>query len=376
MAEYAVYTYEPDFVTPPGDTLLELLEERGISQSELARRMNRPIKTINGIIRAKKAITPETALQLELVLGAPAHVWLNLEQHYQEHLARRAANESLQTQQTWLNHFPVKAMQQRGWLPQIQDKSHLLVTLLQFFGIAEPASWEDLWSNCLVNYRKTNAYNSSAYALSVWLRQGEIEAQETMCAPYNETHFRQLLKHELRALTCLTPDQFEPQLVDLCSGVGVAVVFVPQIDGARVSGATRWLTKDKALIQLSLRYKSNDHFWFTFFHEAAHIFLHGKRDVFIDEEDGTDDAKEREANQFAADMLIPPAPYADFVRRNKRISKAAVLQFAQTQDIAPGIVVGRLQHDGHLPYTHLNGLKDSFVWTTGLSEAVHTQSNE
>lgn len=363
MAEATMYAYDPDFVTPPGDTLLELLEDHGMSQSELAQRMNRPIKTINGIIRGKKAITAETALQLERVFGTPASFWLNREHHYQEHLARRAADQALQAQQGWLTNFPIGAMQACGWLPQAQDKSQLLVALLQFFGIAEPASWDDLWADCLVNYRKTTAYESSDFALSVWLRQGEIEAQEIACAPYNESRFRELLRGELRTLSRLSPEQFAPQLVASCAAVGVAVVFVPQIDGARVSGATRWLTKDKALIQLSLRYKTNDHFWFTFFHEAAHIVLHGKRDVFINNEDGADDEKEQEANQFSADMLIPPTVYNRFVQLNKRMSRAAVLQFADTQGIAPGIVVGRLQHDGHLPFTHLNKLKERFEWT-------------
>lgn len=364
MAEATLYAYEPDFVTPPGDTLLELLDDRGMSQTELARRMNRPIKTINGIIRGKKAITAETALQLERVFGTPASFWLNRERHYQEHLARRAANQALQTQQGWLTNFPVATMQARGWLPQTDDTAHTLVALLQFFGIAEPASWDDLWADCLVSYRKTNAYESSDFALSVWLRQGEIEAQEIMCAPYEETRFKRLLRSDLRALTRLSPEQFAPQLVALCADVGVAVVFVPQIDGARVSGATRWLTKDKALIQLSLRYKTNDHFWFTFFHEAAHIVLHGKRDVFINEDDGVDDEKEREADQFARDTLIDPAAYAQFVSQHpaRRISKVAVEQFAQQIGIAPGILVGRLQHDKHIPYRNLNGLKDKFEW--------------
>ncbi|MCA9939846.1 MAG: HigA family addiction module antidote protein [Anaerolineales bacterium] len=363
MAKSTTYTYEPDFVTPPGDTLLELLQEREISQSELARRMNRPIKTINEIIRAKKEVTAETALQLELVLGTPAHVWLNLEQNYQEHLARRAANEALQAEQGWLDNFPVKDMQGWGWLPEVAGKAQLLVALLQFFGIAEPASWNDLWSDSLVNFRRTAAYASSEYALSAWLRQGEIQAQDVSCAPYDDAQFRNLLQKEIRALTCLSPEDFEASLVTLCASVGVAVVFVPQIAGARVSGATRWLTKDKALLQLSLRYKTNDHFWFTFFHEAAHILLHGKRDVFIDEDNGAATEKEQQADRFAANTLVPPQAYKAFVSAQTRLSKQAVSQFAETLGIAPGIVVGRLQHDGHLRYTHLNGLKERFTWT-------------
>lgn len=362
MTEPITYTYEPDFVTPPGETLLELLEERHMTQSELAQRMGRPLKTINEIIRGKTQLTPETALQLELVFGTPARVWLNLEQNYREHLARQAADESLQAYQTWLDRFPIKDMQTKGWLPNGRDRAKLLVDLLQFFGLATPDSWEDIWAGCLVSYRKTAAYESNDHALSVWLRQGELEAQDIHCAPYDEAAFKRLLFHNIRTLTCATPETFVPQLVNLCAGAGVAVTLVPQIEGARVSGATRWLAKDKALIQLSLRYKTNDHFWFTFFHEAGHIILHGKRDVFINVEDADGDAKEQEANQFAANTLIPPTAYGAFVQKTQRFSETAVRQFATEMGIAPGIVVGRLQHDAHLPYKHLNGLKEKFVW--------------
>ena len=362
MIDQVTVAYQPDFVSPPGDTILELLEEQNMTQSGLAQRMGRPVKTVNEIIHGKKSLTPETALQLELVLGAPARIWLNLEQQYREHLARQAEDEALQEQLDWLALFPVKDMQNKGWLPTTTNESELLVALLQFFGLANPNSWEDIWSGCLVNYRKTSAYESTDYALSTWLRQGERQAQTIRCAPYDVTAFMQLLQNEIRLLTLETPAVFESELVNLCARVGVVVTFVPQVTGARVSGATRWLNKEKALIQLSLRYKTNDHFWFTFFHEAGHIARHGKRAVFIDSENGVSDGKEQEADEFARDMLVPPKLYRQFVNKNKKISKTAVLQFSKNIGIAPGIVVGRLQHDGMLPYTHLNGLKGKFSW--------------
>ena len=377
MIEQVTYPYQPDFAPPPGDTILELLEEQGMTQSELAQRMGRPLKTINEVVRGKKTLTPETALQLEKVLGTPARLWLKLEQNYREHLARQAENEVLQEQLGWLDHFPIKEMLKRSWLPPAPNKSHLMADVLQFFGIASPDSWKDIWSGSLVSYRKTAAYESSDYALSVWLRQGELEAQDIDCTPYDQAVFKKLLLNEIRSLTREMPDTFGPKLVELCASVGVAVVFVPQVAKARVSGATRWLSKEKALIQLSLRYKTNDHFWFTFFHEAGHIVKHGKRDVFIDVEDGEHDAKEQEADQFAAETLIPANQYARFVRKNKRVSGKTVKQFAKETGIAPGIIVGRLQYDERLPYTHLNGLKVKFEWAEqNTQEPANGQSNQ
>ena len=120
---------------------------------------------------------------------------------------------------------------------------------------------------------------------------------------------------------------------------------------------------DKAIIQLSLRYKSDDHLWFTFFHEAGHISLHGKREVFL--EDGeTKTEKEQQADRFAANLLIPPSEFARFKPAGKHYSKTDVVKFADRIGLAPGIVVGRLQREELLPYSHLNGLKRRLVWVT------------
>jgi HTH-type transcriptional regulator / antitoxin HigA len=367
MAEQLNLPYEPDFVSPPGDTILELLEERGMTQSELAQRMGRPVKTINEIIHGKAMLTPETALQLEKVLGTPARLWLALEHNYREHLARQAEDESLQAHKGWLDNFPVKEMQKCRWLPQEKDKSRQLFTLLRFFGLATPDSWEDIWAKNLVNFRKTAAFQSSDYALSAWLRQGELKAQNIPTCPYDKAAFRSLLNNEIRSLTCDRSGGFD-QLVDLCANVGVAVVFVPQLREARVSGAARWLSPQKALIQLSLRYKRDDQFWFSFYHEAGHILQHGKRDIFIHLGEKGEGGKEEDADDFAADTLIPRREYEHFVHGCEYFSKENVKRFADEIGVAPGIVVGRLQYDRHLPHSHLNDLKVKYEWER--SEAV------
>jgi hypothetical protein len=200
-----------------------------------------------------------------------------------------------------------------------------------------------------------------------WLRQGEIEAQKYECKSYNAASFKASL-NEIRALTLESPDVFEPRMKTLCSDAGVAVVFIPELPGTHVYGATRWLNSAKALMQLSLRGKSDDHLWFTFYHEAGHILLHGKRDVFIEAEDSrsgkaTIIEKEAQADQFAQDSLIPSGEYEVF-KQNGRFSLSAIKKFAIKLGLAPGIVVGRLQHDGLIPYSQGNSLKKRF----GFSE--------
>jgi Zn-dependent peptidase ImmA (M78 family) len=140
------------------------------------------------------------------------------------------------------------------------------------------------------------------------------------------------------------------------------VVHVPEVPGARAWGATRWLTPTRPLIQLSLRYKTDDHLWFTFFHEAGHILLHGKRELFIEgEKPDTADEREQEANKFAADWLIPPNTYEQFIRRGD-FSATSIRRFAHLVGIAPGIVVGRLQYEARLPQDRCTELKRRVEW--------------
>jgi len=151
-------------------------------------------------------------------------------------------------------------------------------------------------------------------------------------------------------------------VVRLCSEAGVAVTFIPELPKIRVSGVTRWLSPYKALIQLNLRYKTDDQLWFTFFHEAGHIILHRKRAFFIDHEfNQSEDTEEQEANEFAANVLIPSKKLREFIRQDDK-TREVIKRFASKIGIAPGIVVGRLQYEGILPYSHFNDLKSRLKW--------------
>ena len=350
-------TFTPDYAVPPGETLLETLQTLGMSQAELANRTGRPLKTINEIIKGKAAITPETALQLERVLGVPARFWNNLERNYRDALARIKEQKRLPAGQVWLKKIPVRALVKAGVVPDLPDKKALLVEVLNFFGVGSPAAWGRLWTTQQAAYRKSPAFRSTPGAVAAWLRMGELGAQKIQCAPFDRARFRATLAR-IRELTMKPPDTFQPLLIQLCADAGVAVVFVSELPGTHVSGATRWLTPKKALIQLSLRYKTDDHLWFTIFHEAGHILLHGKRRVFL-EDSRTTNALEKEANAFAANTLIPSAALREFQRR-RDTSKAAIRRLAEGLGISPGIAVGRLQHEGMLPYSHCNDLKRRF----------------
>jgi len=351
--------YTPDHVSHPGATLIDVLNALGMSQAGLAERTGLTKKTINEIAKGKAALTPTTALKLERVLGTPASFWNNRERHYREFLARAAEQEQLRESVAWLKSVPLRAMIRSKWIRRLEDPVQQMQEVLGFFGVASPQQWRELWLAPAASFRKSPSFQSEPGAVAAWLRKGEIDAQGIQCANYDDGLFRRALD-EIRGYTLMPPEEFSPKLIGRCAACGVAVVFVPELPRTRASGATRWLS-GKAIVQVSLRYRTDDHLWFSFFHEAGHILRHGRKDVFI--EDGALNAKEEEANEFARTTLIPDAQYRRFVDR-KTFGTASCLRFAQTVGIAPGIVVGRLQHDHYLLYSQGNALKRRLRWTS------------
>ncbi|MBK6514348.1 MAG: ImmA/IrrE family metallo-endopeptidase [Polyangiaceae bacterium] len=233
--------------------------------------------------------------------------------------------------------------------------------LLAFFGVGTVAGWEASFGQMRVAYRRSPAFEAAPENVTAWIRLGEICAAHIECARFDKTRFREVLD-EARTMTARSFPDVHQRLVTHCAEAGVAPrARAGAAQATHMSGLARWLHKDKALIQLSLRYKTADHLWFSFFHEAGHILLHGKKTIFIDENGGDRSELEDETNRFAGDQLIPPAEYRRFVAAGD-FGRAAVVAFAKQQGIGAGIVVGRLQHEKLLPYSQLNELKEKLVW--------------
>lgn len=354
MSSHITNAYEPDFVTPPGEILEEKLQELGMTQAELAERIGRTKKTVNEIVKGKAPLLPETAVQLERALGIPARFWANAEANFRQYLARNEEAEDLAGKKEWLDRLPVAQLVKLGILSKRADPVDRLREILNFFGVASLEAMARIGKDKRLAFRQSMAHEVDQYALLAWLRLGELQAQRIHCEPYDAQKFRAAL-HGIRALSATSPEHAAPKMRDACASSGVALVFVPDIAGSRAWGVTQWVSAEKAILQLSLRGKSDDQFWFTFFHEAAHILLHPKKEIYV-EIDNEEDEHEAEANRFARDILIPAAEWKK-VLQNRPRGAMQVRDWARRLGISPGILVGRLQHERLLPWTHLNGLK-------------------
>lgn len=361
MIEKQIEKFNPDWVSSPGDTILDLLEERDWSQAEFATRSGYTRKHVNQLVNGSVAISDDAALRLERVLGSTAIFWLSREARYREALARQQELTELRSQSNWLQELPLRHMLKYRWVQKFSDKGQQVAECLRFFEVASIDAWREQYEKPLAAFKSSDTHKKKFGPVAAWLKTCERQAANIECQPFDTKGFRRVLK-EIRSLTSTTdPEVFVPQLVELCAGVGVAVVLVPAPTGCPVTGATRWLSPNKALLMLSLRHKSNDHLWFAFFHEAGHLLLHGKKLLFIESKDRIDDEMEREADRFAQDQLISPnaAKSLELLGNNG----LAIVEFANEIGIAPGIVVGRLQKHYGLPWnSRLNTLKKRYQW--------------
>lgn len=348
--------YAPAEVSPPGDTLRDLMEERAISQAELSRRLGRPAQAVNEIIAGKKAITEDTALELERVLQVPAHVWLAREARFREYLARQRAAGIHKTNLPWLRQFPLKALQEAKVLPPGRLTSasleQLVEPLLRFFGVASPEGWSAQYDQLQAQFRRARpSKQTDVAAITAWLRMGELQAAQLDIGAYRADAFEAALP-AMRALSLEPAEAIGPRLVRLCASVGVGLVFVSALPGTHVTGVARWLS-GKPLIQLSLLGKWNDVFWFSFFHEVGHVLKHPTRAIFLDDAasgNTADSEEEAEANRFATDLLIPRDQQSAL--DTLPLDSSTVKQFAMQLGLHPGIVVGQLQHRRRVSYSH------------------------
>ena len=374
MTENIQCQYNPQTVSPPGWSIEDILEERGISRQAFADRMGSPLTRINEIIKGTGTIDVQTAVQLERVLGAPADFWMRRETRYRANLASIEKAKQLDSETPWLQELPIQDMKKLRWISADSGKGRTVLDCLQFFDVDTVDAWRKRCDHMVAAFRSSKNVKESRGAVAAWLRQGEIEAEKQLCLPFDREALLSTLNGLRRHTLEDKPTIFVPIIQEACARCGVAVVFVPAPTGCPASGATRWLGQSKAIVQLSLRYKSNDHLWFTFFHEIGHVILHKRSIAFFELNGGSTSTLEGQADIFARDMLIPPK--AAVRLRDLAHSSTRVQLFARDISVAPGIVVGRLQHDGIVPWNRMNELKIRYTWnnSTGDFESASRRS--
>lgn len=336
----------------PGVTLDEKLEEMGMSVKEFAVRVSKPEKTIFAVINGSSSITTEMAVSFESVTKIPASFWLRKQQMFDEYMVRKRKEEDARSSIEWMRLFPYAEMVKRGWIAPSRVPEERVRFLFDFFGVSTEKAWADYFLNqkLKIAFRISLSSAKDPHAMSVWIRQGEIQAKAAGIEPsFDEKKLRATLP-AMKRLMVDAPEDFFIQLQALCRSCGMVLIATPVVPKAPINGATRWIN-DTPIIQLSGRYKGYDYLWFNFFHEVGHILLHGKKDIFLESAGLSDQdrMKEQEADDFASELLLSSSDEREFLQNpyfTESIIKAAALKY----HTHPSILVGRLKHLKVLDY--------------------------
>ena len=337
--------------TPPGATIKEQLQDKGMNQKEFATRMELSQKHVSKLINGEVQLTPEVAVRLEMVLGIPARFWNKLEATYREKLIKANAENEMDEDKDIAKKIPYKEMSDYGWVPITKKIEEKVVNLRKFFGVVSLVLLKDMHLSRIACRRLAETEKSN-YALMAWAQQARIEARDIKTSLIDLKTLEKRFP-EIRSLTTLDPEVFCDQLEKLLADCGIAIVFLPHMDGSFLHGAT-FIDGKKIVIGLTVRGKDADKFWFSLLHELGHIILGHVNNI-----DGTTEGEEKAADQFAQDILIPAADFDAFVSQND-FSRPSIRDFADKEGIQCGIVVGRLQKDGFLKYNQYNDLKTRY----------------
>jgi HTH-type transcriptional regulator/antitoxin HigA len=337
--------------TPPGATIKEQLTDRGMSQKEFAARMDMSEKHISKLINGEVQLTPDVAVRLEMVLGVPASFWNNLEAVYREKIIKVEAENSMEKDENLARQLPYNEMAKYGWVPETKDSKEKVINLRKYFEVVELSLLENNQITRIA-CRRLAVTEKSDFALLAWAQEAKIKSRSITTAPINIKKLIGVIS-DIRKMTVLKLDEFCPKLKETLAECGIALVFLPHLKGSFLQGAS-FMEGGKIVVGITARGKDADKFWFSLFHELAHIIL-----GHIGQVDGTSEQDEKDADNWSRDTLIAKEDFDKF-KSNPPFSSAKVCDFAKRLEIAPGIVVGRLQNERCIKYSMLNELKEQY----------------
>ncbi|HDJ9379622.1 TPA: ImmA/IrrE family metallo-endopeptidase [Escherichia coli] len=348
--------FQPDWVSPPGDTIIDLMDEHGLSGEELSKRIGLSLIRGKQLLEGKIRLNESLACKLEELFNVSTDFWIKREVAYRQQIGylEKVNND-------WLESLPVRDMMEFGWIPKTTTRESKFQHCLSFFGINSVNDFfYKIQSDApLVAFRKSLNLATEPMADLVWLTRAAQLTSNQNCAVWDKEVLIALLP-ELRKATN-EPDMriFIPYIRDLLATAGVSLVVLPTPKGCRASGATCFFTPDRATLVMSFRYLTDDHFWFTLFHEIGHLILHEAVRVRVEGKDSLSSEEEKEADKFAVDVLIPEEYRQQLSRYGVRHWKE-IIRLARKMGVSKGIVLGYLQHEGNIPFSHLNRFKVRF----------------
>jgi HTH-type transcriptional regulator / antitoxin HigA len=352
--------FTPDWFSKPGDALRLLMQRCGVAPSDLAQKLEGGIAVVRGILDGSIAIDVDMAKALATGIGGTSDFWLKRQVNYDVALERAVGLAAKYEADEWLGRVPAPGAKWRGQLSDGKRREEIRRRLV-FFNVANMRAWDARYGRLCDNarFRTSASFVSKDSAVLFWLRRGELETDLVPTRAWSPGNLRDRMAAIRKLCRVSNPIRFIPKLRQLCAEAGIALVIISAPKGCHASGASTLVAPDKAMILLSFRYRVDDQFWFTVFHEIGHLLLHGAQ-TFVDDESTPDDKEEREANAFASSCIIPEAKKAEFDRL--AVDRDAIIRFSVSIGVSPGLTVGQMQHGRVIEYDKFNSLKRRWKW--------------
>jgi HTH-type transcriptional regulator/antitoxin HigA len=336
---------------PPGEYLKEFMDGKGWKQDDLAAVLGRSRQHVNRLLQGKTGITPETANELSEAFGTSVELWMNLQMSYELSRAAKADRE-IKRRALVYEKAPVRELVKRGWIGETKSTSRLEEAICGLFGTT---SIEDDPQIPAVAAKKGTTYKHDTAAQIAWYRRAQEIAESAPASRYSKANFNDGLR-ELMSLAAYPEDA--RRIPKTLGDMGIRLVLIQHLNGTKIDGVAFWLDENTPAVALSLRYDRIDNLWHTLMHELVHIL---NEDVHpaVDNNMMSDDfpEKEREVNEQAAALLIPPEKLRSFIKRvEPYFYRSRIIQFAQARGVHPGLVVGQLQYRKKLGFQHLREL--------------------
>ena len=351
-----------DLIIHPGETIADILDERGITQVELAARTGVSPAYVSNVIAGKKDISSNFAMGLEYALGVPKSFWLNLQANYEAELLEinemQTITEAEKIARDELKEV-VKYLRQRGKMPGRENIDESILSLRKALQISNISNLKEMIPAGAFRMATNIAINP--YVLGAWIRLCQISGDGKVITSQFDIRQINSLIMDIKKVMLKDSADIQNDLKVVMEKYGIDFSVAMNFRGAPVQGYISQKSDRTYQMVLTIRRSFADIFWFSLFHELGHI-VNGdvtKTTKFIDY--GSDRDKEMAADLFASNMLLAPESYAAFVKRGD-FSIEAIKEYAVGQSVKPYIVIGRLQKEKYLKYNCFSEYKLRYKW--------------
>ena len=333
----------------PGFYIEEIIEELSMNQDEFAKRLDVSAKTISKLVNAQIPLSNDLAARISMMLGISEETLINLQKAYDLKILEIEKEEKFDSQKEIAKEIDYNYFVKNKILSAATDVGDKIQNLCAFLKVSDLTLLKK--PDLLASFRTSvqTVTEKNIINANVWLQTALNFGLEKQVESFDEKKLK-LAIPEIRKMTVMRPQEFLPKLENIFKECGVAFVLLPSLKNCGVNGVVKWYG-DKVVLAINDRNSFADTFWFSLFHEIGHVLQKRKTKTIINDKalSLTSQDLEDEANQFAREVLIPQKEYD--ILLDYPITYDRICRFANKIGVHSGIVIGRLQHDGIIPYS-------------------------